>query len=188
MVKNLLVSLQCTPLHIFVDAYLWPSSVPLRCWRTSLRPAHWTKPCKNRAQHVLESPSPPLACSQWGGRGERLKMSLLSCWKTRCRKGGCPLWHCSSVRCGTPCMRLGGMVQKSLWCLMLELEVREWRMVGEERKRSSLWMIVSNKIIGALLKSSSKINAFCVCVLYSLTTLSLMLLLTPVLPPAVTLQ
>lgn len=65
-------------------------------------------------------------------------MWVPSCWKPRCRKGGCPFWRCSSGQCVTLRIRLGVRVQKSLWWLMVELEVREWWMIGEERKRSIL--------------------------------------------------
>lgn len=134
----------------FVDTYLWPSPGPLHCWKTSWCSAPWTKPCKNSTQHAVESRSPSLACSQWGGGRKRLKMLLPSCWKTRCRKGGSPLRHRNSIRSVTPRMRQEGRVQKSLWCLTLELEVREWWMIWKDRKRSSLGTIVSSKVARTL--------------------------------------
>lgn len=159
--------------------HLWLSPGPLCCWKTSWCPALWTKLCKSSTQHALESPSPSLAGSQWGGGRMWLKMLLLSCWKTRYRRGGNPLRHHSSIWSVTPHMPREGRGQKSLWCLKLELEVREWQMIREERNVGGEWMFSSS------IKRLS-FQAGCIC--YSLTTLSLMMLLTPVLPPAVALQ
>lgn len=122
--------------------YLWLSTAPLDCWKTSWCPALWTKPCMNSIQHALESPSPSQARSQWGGEKKRVEISPPLCWKTMCRKGGSPVRRRRSVRGVSPHMQQVGRAQRTLWCCMLELEGQEWRMIWKDRERSCLGMML----------------------------------------------